>query len=221
MSRYQHWNHKQRLRVQRFFSSTRNTAICFSVFILALAGVGIGLADAANSTTQLPVGTNPVSCPVGSSLSNSAKTKSAEDVVCSAVPTTTTTVPPTTTTAPPTTTTVPPSTTTTVPPTTTTTQASGSTVAFVQSDDTGTFNGNTTSIGSGQYNQVLAHDTGIGHTVILVIQTLTDPWHVRRTPSKASPQGWALSSFVNSYNDGADNEIWVCRTRLAQPTRSR
>ncbi len=37
-----------------------------------------------------------------------------------------------------------------------------SSVAFVQADDTGTINGNTTSIGSGQSNQVLAHDTGIG-----------------------------------------------------------
>ncbi len=50
---------------------------------------------------------------------------------------------------------------------------SSSSVAFVQADDTGTINGNTTSIGSGQSNQVLAHDTGIGHSVVLMIQTLT------------------------------------------------
>ena len=52
---------------------------------------------------------------------------------------------------------------------------SSSSVAFVQADDTGTINGNTTSVGSGKSNQVLAHDTGIGHSVVLMIQTLTYP----------------------------------------------
>ncbi len=83
------------------------------------------------------------------------------------------------------------------------------TVAFVQADDTGSFNGNDTSIGSGTYNQVLAHATGIGHTVILVIQTLTDPGTQTDTVQSIS-SGMGTFHFVNSYNDGADNEIWIC-----------
>jgi hypothetical protein len=108
-----------------------------------------------------------------------------------------------------TTTTVPPSTTTTTASTTPTTPPSSSSVAFVQADDTGTFNGNTTSIGSGQSNQVLAHDTGIGHTVVLMIQTLTDPGTQTDTVTSVS-SGMGTFHFVNSYNDGADFEIWVC-----------
>jgi hypothetical protein len=84
---------------------------------------------------------------------------------------------------------------------------SSSSVAFVQADDTGTINGNTTSIPSGQSNQVLAHDTGIGHTVVLVIQTLS----ATQTDTVTSiTSGMGTFHFVNSYNDGADNEIWVC-----------
>jgi hypothetical protein len=82
-------------------------------------------------------------------------------------------------------------------------------VAFVQADDTGTINGNTTSIGSGQSNQVLAHDTGIGHSVVLMIQTLTDPGTETDTVTSVS-SGMGTFQFVNSYNDGADTEIWVC-----------
>jgi hypothetical protein len=83
-------------------------------------------------------------------------------------------------------------------------------VAFVQADDTGTINGNTTSIGSGQSNQVLAHDTGIGHSVVLMIQTLTYP-NVTETDTVTSvTSGMGTFHFVNSYNDGADYEIWVC-----------
>ena len=81
-----------------------------------------------------------------------------------------------------------------------------SSVAFVQADDTGTINGNTTSIGSGQSNQVLAHDTGIGHSVVLMIQTLGSKTN---TVSSVS-SGMGTFHFVNSYNDGADSEIWVC-----------
>ena len=84
-----------------------------------------------------------------------------------------------------------------------------SSVAFVQADDTGTINGNTTSIGSGQSNQVLAHDTGIGHAVVLMIQTLTDPGTETDTVTSVS-SGMGTFQFVNSYNDGADTEIWVC-----------
>jgi len=84
-----------------------------------------------------------------------------------------------------------------------------SSVAFVQADDTGTINGNTTSIGSGQSNQVLAHDTGIGHSVVLMIQTLTDPGTETDTVTSVS-SGMGTFQFVNSYNDGADTEIWVC-----------
>jgi hypothetical protein len=91
-----------------------------------------------------------------------------------------------------------------------TTGSSGSSsVAFVQAGDTGTFNGNTTSIGSGQYNQVLPHNTGIGHSVVLEIQTLTDPGTQTNTVTSIS-SGMGTFQFVNSYNDGADTEIWVC-----------
>jgi hypothetical protein len=118
--------------------------------------------------------------------------------------TTTTQAPPTTTT-----TTTPTSTTTTSISNTTTTTHSSSSVAFVQADDTGTINGSTTSIGSGQSNQVLAHDTGIGHSVVLMIQTLTDPGTETDTVTSVS-SGMGTFHFVNSYNDGADFEIWVC-----------
>ena len=128
----------------------------------------------------------------------------------------TTTGPPTTTTSSTTTTQPPPSTTTTTPSTTTTTSTSttttttpSSSVAFVQADDTGTINGNTTSIGSGQSNQVLAHDTGIGHSVVLMIQTLTSPGTETDTVTSVSSK-MGTFQFVNSYNDGADFEIWVC-----------
>jgi len=91
--------------------------------------------------------------------------------------------------------------------TTTTTTTPSSSVAFVQADDTGTINGNTTSIASGQSNQVLAHDTGIGHSVVLMIQTLSST----ETDTVTSvSSGMGTFQFVNSYNDGADYEIWVC-----------
>jgi chitodextrinase len=96
------------------------------------------------------------------------------------------------------------------PASATTTTTTTTPVAFVQADDTGTINGNTTSIGSGQSNQVLAHDTGIGHTVVLIIQTLTYP-NVTETDTVTSvTSGMGTFHFVNSYNDGADNEIWIC-----------
>jgi hypothetical protein len=84
-----------------------------------------------------------------------------------------------------------------------------SSVAFVQADDTGTIDGNTNSISSGQSNQVLAHNTGIGHTVVLMIQTLTDPGTETNTVTSVT-SGMGTFQFVNSYNDGADFEIWVC-----------
>jgi len=80
---------------------------------------------------------------------------------------------------------------------------------LVQAGDTGTFNGNTTSIGSGQYNRVLTNNTGIGHSVVLMIQTLTDPGFQTDTVTSVS-SGMGTFQFVNSYNDGADFEIWVC-----------
>ena len=101
------------------------------------------------------------------------------------------------------------STTTTSASTTTTSTPSSSSVAFVQDGDTGTFTGNTTSLGSGLPGQVLPHDTGIGHTVVLVIQTLTDPGTQTDTVTSIS-SNIGTFHFVNSYNDDADNEIWVC-----------
>jgi hypothetical protein len=82
-------------------------------------------------------------------------------------------------------------------------------VAFVQADDTGTINGNTTSIASGHYNKVFAHDTRKGHTVVLVIQTLTNPSTQTHTVQGISSRIGTFK-FVNSYNDGADSEIWIC-----------
>src|SRR5208282_2926904 len=63
--------------------------------------------------------------------------------------------------------------------------------------------------GSGQSIQVLAHDTGIGHSVVLMIQTLTYPGTETDTVTSVS-SGMGTFQFVNSYNDGADFEIWVC-----------
>jgi hypothetical protein len=115
----------------------------------------------------------------------------------------------TTTQAPATTTTTTTPNTTTTTSSTTTTTPSSSSVAFVQDGDTGTFTGNTTSLGSGQSNQVLPHDTGIGHTVVLVLQTLTYPGTQTDTVTSVS-SNIGTFHFVNSYNDDADNEIWVC-----------
>ena len=209
MSRYQHWNERQRRRVQRFFSNTRWTVAFFTVFVVAVTGIGVGLAEGASTVnTVLGDGTvNNESCANGTALTLSNIGKSSFSAACAARSTTTTTTKPPATT----TTTVAPTTTTTVPPTTTTTTTQGSSgsAAFVQADDTGTFNGNTTSISSGTYNQVLAHNTGIGHTVVLEIQTLTDPGTQTDTVTSVS-SGMGTFQFVNSYNDGADTEIWVC-----------
>ncbi len=120
--------------------------------------------------------------------------------------TTTTQAPATTTT---TTATTPNSTTTTSTTGTTTGTPSSSSVAFVQDGDTGTFTGNTTSLGSGLPGQVLPQDTGIGHTVVLVLQTLTYPGTQTDTVTSVS-SNIGTFHFVNSYNDDADNEIWVC-----------
>jgi hypothetical protein len=110
-----------------------------------------------------------------------------------------------------TTTTVPPSTTTTTlsAPATTTTTTPSSSVAFVQADDTGTIKGNTTGLSSGESSQVLAHDTGMGHTVVLMIQSGTYPGTETDSVTSVS-SGMGNFQFVNSYNDGADFEIWVC-----------
>ena len=115
----------------------------------------------------------------------------------------------TTTTTPNTTSTTSTNNTTTSTSATTTSTPSSSSVAFVQDGDTGTFTGNTTSLGSGSPSQVLPHDTGIGHTVVLVLQTLTYPGTETNTVTSIS-SNIGTFHFVNSYNDDADNEIWVC-----------
>ncbi len=151
------------------------------------------------------------------SPSPSATPPSATATSTSTTPSPTPTPTPTSTTPSPTPTPTPTSTTPSPTPRTSTTPSpapsspapSSSSVAFVQADDTGTINGNTTSIGSGQSNQVLAHDTGIGHSVVLMIQTLTNPGTETDTVTSVS-SGMGTFHFVNSYNDGADFEIWVC-----------
>lgn len=185
------------------------------VAILGLVGLSMGLAEGASTGTPsgtfaMSAGTNlSITCPNG--LTNSPTAAKSETVNCAG-----TVVPPTTTTtvAPPTTTTTtPPSTTTTTvaPATTTTTAGGGGTTvaAFVQADDTGTFTGNTTSLSSGTSHRVLASNTGIGHSVILNIQTLTNPGTQTNTIQSVTS---AMGTFVkvNSFNDNADNEIWVC-----------
>ncbi len=84
-----------------------------------------------------------------------------------------------------------------------------SSVAFVQADDTSTIDGTTAGIGTGQSSQVLAHDTGIGHSVVLMIQTLTGPGGETDSVTSVS-SAMGTFQFVNSYNDLADFEIWVC-----------
>lgn len=177
--------------------------------VIALAGFAVGLTTLSEGATTRSVSLSPgqsvtVNCPRGT-LQGTWSTPLV--ATCAANTTTTTTVPPSTTTT--TTTTVPPSTTTTTGTSTTTTTTSSSSVAFVQADDTGTFTGNTTSLSSGTSHQVLANNTGIGHSVILNIQTLTDPGTQTNTvQSVTSPMGTFVR--VNSYNDLADYEIWVC-----------
>ena len=129
--------------------------------------------------------------------------------------TTTTQAPATTTTS-----TTPNATTTTTTSTTTTTTPSSSSVAFVQDGDTGTFTGNTTSLGSGQSNQVLPYDTGIGHTVVLVLQTLTYP-APRQIPSPASPQTSVPSISSTRTTMMPTTRYGFVRTRPALPIQSR
>ncbi len=175
--------------------------------VIAVAGFTLGLSTIAEGASTESVSLRPgqsvtVSCS-GGTLQGTWSTP----LVAHCAANTTTTTSTTTTTTPSSTTTSSTSTTTTSSTsTTTTTIPSSSSVAFVQADDTGTINGNTTSIGSGQSNQVLAHDTGIGHSVVLMIQTLTSETD---TVSSVS-SGMGTFQFVNSYNDGADFEIWVC-----------
>ena len=54
---------------------------------------------------------------------------------------------------------------------------------------------------------MLAHDTGIGHSVVLEIQTLSA---TQTDTVTGVSSGMGTFQFVNSYNDGADTEIWVC-----------
>ena len=147
--------------------------------VIALAGFALGLSTTAEGATTESVSLRPgQSVTVTCSGGTLQGTWSTPLIANCAANTTTTTPSTTTTTSTSTTTTTSTSTTTTTSTsTTTTTTPSSSSVAFVQADDTGTINGNTTSIGSGQSNQVLAHDTGIGHSVVLMIQTLTVPRH--------------------------------------------
>ncbi len=169
--------------------------------VTALVGFAIGLGTISEGATTNSVSLRPgqsvtVTCS-GGTLQGTWSTP----LVANCAAGTTTTVPTSTTTTSTSTTT----TSTSIP----TTPPSSSSVAFVQADDTGTINGNTTSIGSGQSNQVLAHDTGIGHSVVLMIQTLTNPGTETDTVTSVS-SGMGTFQFVNSYNDGADFEIWVC-----------
>lgn len=192
-----------------FVRHRRRRFLAASATIGLIAVVAATVAVAAITQHNMTEGSTwSVHCP--SSLSVSGQNATGISLVCATTTTvkaTTTTAKATTTTQPSTTTTQA-STTTTSMPGTTTTLPSGS-VAFVQAGDTGTFNGNTTSICSGCYNRVLTNPTGIGHSVVLMIQTLTDPGTQTDTVTSIT-SGMGTFQFVNSYNDGADYEIWVC-----------
>ncbi len=165
--------------------------------VIALVGFAVGLTTLSEGATTRSVSLQPgQSVTVNCSGGTLQGTWSTPLVATCAANTTTTTVPPSTTT-------------TTGTSTTTTTTGSSSSVAFVQADDTGTFTGNTTSLSSGTSHQVLAHNTGVGHTVVLQIQTLTDPGTETNTVTSIN-SSIGTFQFVNSYNDGADYEIWVC-----------
>jgi hypothetical protein len=174
--------------------------------VIALAGFALGLTTISEGATTKSVSLRPgqsvtVTCS-GGTLQGTWSTP----LVANCATNTTTTVPPSTTTTSTSTTTTTTTTTTTQPPPPPPPPGS---VAFVQADDTGTINGSTTSISSGKSNQVLAHDTGIGHTVVLMIQTLTDPGTQTDTVTSVT-SAMGTFQFVNSYNDLADYEIWVC-----------
>ena len=202
-------NHRQQGKTSRI----RNIRRVSIGLVIALAGFALGLTTVSEGATTRSVSLRPgqsvtVTCSGGTlqgTWSTPLVANCGANTTTTVAPSTTTTTPSTTTT----TTTTPSTTTTTSTSTTTTTTPSSSSVAFVQADDTGTINGNTTSIGSGQSNQVLAHDTGIGHSVVLMIQTLTNPGTETDTVTGVS-SGMGTFQFVNSYNDGADFEIWVC-----------
>jgi hypothetical protein len=191
--------HRGRHAPKRTHSGKRSIAHVIGGFVIGAVLLTVTTGFASTSSTTLRAG-NSLNVTCKNALSNTNLAADSETVNCAAntpLPTSTTSTTSTTTT------------TTTTPSTTTITGPSSSSVAFVQADDTGTFNGNTTSIGSGQSNQVLAHDTGIGHSVVLMIQTLTNPGTETDTVTSVS-SGMGTFQFVNSYNDGADFEIWVC-----------
>lgn len=81
---------------------------------------------------------------------------------------------------------------------------------FVQASDTGVYTGNTTGIPSGTSSQILGSNTGIGHCVILMIQSLID------TADSVTAVTSSMGTFtrVNSYGytggGDAEDEIWVC-----------
>jgi hypothetical protein len=79
--------------------------------------------------------------------------------------------------------------------------------SLVQCSDTGVYTGNTTAIGSGTSAQILGANTGIGHCVVLMIQSL-----VATTDSvTAVTSGMGTFTRVNSYTyTDADDEMWVC-----------
>jgi hypothetical protein len=82
-------------------------------------------------------------------------------------------------------------------------------VTFVQASDTGVYTGNTTGIGSGDTAQILGSNTGTGHSVILLLQSLSES-----TDSITSvTSGMGTFTRVNSYaypNIAAEDETWVC-----------
>ena len=168
---------------------TRKLIAKIAIPLLAVTGLGVGVVEGAATNTSLPPGsqTNITNCSTSISLS---APKSPAVLKCTPNSTTTTTTAPTTT-------------------TTTNSGGGGGSAAFVQADDTGTFTGNTTSLSSGTSHQVLAHSTGIGHSVVLMIQTLTNPGTQTDTVTSVN-SSIGTFQFVNSYNDGADYEIWVC-----------
>ena len=81
--------------------------------------------------------------------------------------------------------------------------------SLVQRNDTGVFTGNTTGIGSGVSAQILSNNTGLGHCVVLLLQSLSTS--VNSITAVTSAMGTFVR--VNSYaypTLPAEDEIWVC-----------
>ncbi len=128
MSKAKHWSAQQEARISAFLGKARRASIVLMVAVLAVIGVGVGLAESAStSLPPLAGGESATQSCSGSALNTSRINGTEISETCVASPTTTTSSSSTTTTSTST--------------TTTTTNPGSPSVAFVQADDTGTLTG--------------------------------------------------------------------------------